>query len=179
MHVQLHLFGIIALASLIFGRTISSETFPDGVTLTIGQLNAEEIAALPAPDPVAPVSPNPARRAPLWVRVIIYCGCGFTLNHAETDYLAKGINDHLYDYTIQPGEQYMFSVGNTVAFMCSNANTQLKIAGNQYLIAMRQQVSPICGSYVAGTWEGTGSDDLVSHILRVECLNINLPAYHE
>jgi hypothetical protein len=88
-----------------------------------------------------------------------YCGCGFTLDHGNTD-------DALADLRGQMGPggkiidagQVVYSVrGSVVVFACNrNGNAGLKI-WNYNVQDSASQITNDCGSYIAGSTGGTYS----------------------
>lgn len=93
----------------------------------------------------------------------IYCGCGIGL---DATYTNNVVNDISSSQTISLGgnQARLVFQGNVVAFACNFAANTQGILGVQFKIAVQQQVSPVCGGFIAGTWENFDTNIVLGYM---------------
>lgn len=104
-------------------------------------------------------------REPWIPNVKIYCGCGYGTDADQTNVVVRDISAG--SISLGDNQARMQTYGNTVAFVC-NFGRSRTISGSYFRYSVVNQMSPVCGSFVAGTWENKdcGSCNIVTGYMR-------------
>lgn len=95
-----------------------------------------------------PVKKSLERR---WLGNEVYCGCGIGLTTEYTNNVVNAIAAN--NYILDAGARFMAVQGDVTAFICYDGSDEGVLLGYDFLFYMQHVVSPICGSFIAGTWE--------------------------
>jgi uncharacterized protein (DUF697 family) len=112
-----------------------------------GPIGGEVAAREPAPNTTAHVLA--ARQDQTYS---VYCGCGITLDATYTNNIVSNIAGR--DWNIPPNTGWGIIQGDVLGFICNYGPTEVYgFQGSQYQELVQHMVSPVCGSFIAGTWD--------------------------
>ncbi|KAK1757041.1 hypothetical protein QBC47DRAFT_174500 [Echria macrotheca] len=77
---------------------------------------------------------------------VSYCGCGFNLDHGNTDRAVQGIKDQCGSCNLAHDQAIFTIAGDVVAFICNGGPTSASL-----ITRAAEIITQRCGWYVAGT----------------------------
>jgi hypothetical protein len=104
----------------------------------------------------------------------IYCSCGITLDATSNNKVAGDIGSQYWDIPINSG--WGVTQGDVVGFICNYGIPDGGLQGSTYLGFEQDQVSRVCGGFIAGTWEtqfGSPFDAIFGGYMRYTEQSIN------
>lgn len=133
----------------------------DGIYQVRRSANGAEVHSSLSPAPIQrrtspsiPASHQLAKREDSWGNT--YCGCGFDLNHADTDAAVADLKAQLTadGKYIEPGLSYYSIRGGVVAFACNLDHQAILHVWEDVITQAAGQITNACGEYVAGSEGG-------------------------
>ena len=88
----------------------------------------------------------------------VWCGCHIGIDPTATNAVVAAISQgntlqgtERASISLGPGEAILVSENGIAAFACNTDVNTIAILGIQFTIGVQQQVTPVCGSFIAGT----------------------------
>jgi hypothetical protein len=113
--------------------------------------------------------------------IYIFCNCNDHLNPADTNNVVDKITSGPQDISAGARSANWQQSGNVVGFYCNFANGG-SILNAEYRIAVQQQITSVCGQWIAGTVFFTDSNSAIGYMdapfTQDRCQETTLVAVH-